>query len=247
MKILAITCYTGGEDLVQMTERCVESLWSCKSFMKMDIFAIGQGVTRAQFESAGTVHPKNHGFAWGMNEAIQDGVTEFGRPDYVLCFNNDLEFPDPNWLQLLLEAARSDRITVPVTDKTALHKQARAVDKPSFDVQEASAYCWLVPFEWCLFLKQFYGWWLFDPEFFAFGEDNKTAWLLSKAYGPKVFRMVPRSFVKHLRHQTSDVVKPDRRKSSRLLRTFLQAELSDPKLRRDLRDWAQRYLKILKR
>jgi len=59
--------------------------------------------------------------------------------------------------------------------------------------------------------------------------------------------MVPRSFVKHLRHQTSDVVKPDRRKSSRLLRTFLQAELSDPKLRRDLRDWAQRYLKILKR
>jgi glycosyltransferase involved in cell wall biosynthesis len=212
----------------------------------MDIFAIGQGVTRAAFGSAGTVYLRNKGFAWGMNKAIQEGISIFGRPDYVLCFNNDLQFPDKDWLRILLRAAPAGRITVPATDMTAIYTQPKPLNKNPFDIQEMSAYCWLVPFEWCEFLKKTYGWWLFDTGFFAFGEDNKTAWLLSKEFGPHVFRVVPRSWVRHLRHQTTSVVKHDRRESSRRLKQFFEAELGKPDLRSDLRKWAKRYVKKLK-
>lgn len=249
MKVLAVTCYTGGEELVEMTEQTLQQLRStAPPSATLHVCSTAQGAARIiETEGRWAWSFKNEGFAAGMNASIEEGVDFFGAPDYVLCFNNDLEFPHRNWLQVLLDAATPSFITVPATDKTALHKQPGPLPRPSFRTEEASAYCWLVPFAWCEHLKQRHGWWLFDPAFFAYGEDNWTAFLLSKAFGPKIFRMVPRSFVRHLRHQTSRHVKLSRTQSNRLLVDRLAAELKDPKLRPDLRRRAERYIAILSR
>lgn len=249
MKVLAVSCCTGGEDLVQMTEACVDGLLESKPVnVELNVWVHAQDTTRVPsgINAGRSGDSHNKGFAHGMNTAIREGLLDSGDPDYVLCFNNDLVFTRKNWLKVLLGRATQYRVTLPGTDRTALHKQSGPVDKAPFDVQEASAYCWLVPFAWCKFLKKTYGWWLFDPQFFAFAEDNKTAFLLSKRFGTKAFRIVPRSFVHHMRHQTTSVVKPNRRESSRILKEFFQAELKDPKLRPDLRKWAERYVRALK-
>lgn len=260
MKVLAVTCYTGGAELVQMTSRCIDAI-RCglpegPDAVDFEVSACAQGV-----EHALDVDPdhfidygENVGFAFGMNLAIDNGVRFGGDPHWVLCFNNDLEFPDPNWIGLLtaIAAARSDpklyKILVPATDSAAIRVQARAQNKNSHDVQESSAYCWMVPFAWCQWLKKTYGFWLFDEDFApAYGEDNWTAFLLSKQFGENVFRFIPRAFVKHLRARTSRIVKHDRKRSNRTLVDKLRGELKDPSLRPDLRRWAERYVSILKR
>jgi hypothetical protein len=165
-----------------------------------------------------------------------------------LCLNNDLLFPQKDWLRILLDIAEQapNQVLVPATDSAAIRIQPGPRDKPSFPVQESSAYCWLIPFAWCQFLKETYGFWLFDEDFApAYGEDNWTAFLLSKEFGPKCFRYVPRSFVKHLRARTSRIVKHDRKRSNRVLVDKLQKELSDRGLRSDLRQWARGLVKIL--
>ena len=190
-------------------------------------------------------HPRNVGFAFGMNLAISHSHTE---PDFVLCLNNDLQFPHKNWLRKLIDIAEQapNQVLVPATDSAAIRVQRGPESKPSFPVQENSAYCWLVPFAWCQFLNETYGFWLFDEDFApAYGEDNWTAFLLSKEFGPRVFRYVPRSFVKHLRARTSRTVKHDRAESSRTLVRKLQVELADPGLRPDLRKWARDLISIL--
>ena len=252
MKILAVTCYTGGKELVDMTSSMLKQLRDCvPKGVDAAISVCAQGV-----DAALTVDPNhfldydsNVGFAFGMNSAIDNGLRwESEAPDFVLCLNNDLQFPQKDWLRNLLEigVAPVDQVIVPATDSAAIRIQAGPRNKPSFPVDESSAYCWLVPFAWCQFLKDTYGFWLFDEDFApAYGEDNWTAFLLSKQFGERVFRYVPRSFVKHLRARTSRTVKHDRAKSSRTLVAKLQAELKDPKLRVDLRAWAHRYIAIL--
>lgn len=247
MKILAVTCATGDSKLAKMTGDAIGGLKSSvPRGVELTTSVVLQNCPHELWEHVDylTFHPKNEGFAFGMNLAIEAAKQ---KPDFVLCFNNDLEFPRKDWLKHLVDIAeaRQDRIIVPATDRTALHKQAGPSSQPSFDTQEASAYCWLVPWAWCEHLKRKQGWWLFDPDFFAYGEDNWTAFLLSKTFGRDIFRMVPRSFVRHLRHQTSSSVKPDRRRSNRLLVDRLQGELKDPKLRPDLRAWARRYIAVL--
>ena len=252
MNILAVTCYTGEKKLARMTGKCLDGLAdSVPIGDELVTSVVAQGTDHAPPAHVNylTFHPYNVGFAWGMNKAISVGLTqESEAPDVVLCFNNDLEFPNPGWLRKLTDIAEQapNQILVPATDKSAIRIQPGPMSKPSFPVQESSAYCWMVPFAWCQFLKETYGFWLFDEDFEpAYGEDNWTAFLLSKKFGPTVFRYVPRSFVKHLRHQTSQTVKHDRAKSSRTLVAKLQAQLKDPKLRLDLRVWAQRYIAIL--
>lgn len=251
MKILAVTCLTGGEDLVVMAEEMLSSLRECiPAGVDLMSSCVTQGAARrvdGLLVDCQLVRKKNLGFAAGMNDAIDNAVNAGFNPDRVLCLNTDLQFPDKDWLRKLIQARPIEpRILCPATDKTALYKQDGPKDNKSFDEVEVSAYCWLVPFKWCLLLLNRYRFWLFDPEFFAFGEDNQTAFILAKWFGPKVFHVVPRSFVKHLRHKTSEVVKPDRRASSRLLREFFQDELKNPKLRSDLKSWAQRYVRVLK-
>ncbi|HET6494079.1 MAG TPA: hypothetical protein VFH61_01795 [Thermoleophilia bacterium] len=252
MRILAVTCYTGPEKLVKMTESCVQGLVDSPTDqheVDLCVSAYGQGAERMAFgASVSTNQEENKGFAHGMNAAIDMGLRAMiaGPPDYVLCFNNDLRFPRLYWLAKLLDAAVPNRVCVPATNRAAIRIQKGPINGVPIDVPEMSAYCWLVPFKWCQWLKEHMGWWLFDPAFYAYGEDNWTAFMLSKQYGRNVFRYVRRSFVDHCHGRTSKHVKPDRRLSNRLLVDRLTAQLKYPKLRGDLREWAQRYIAILK-
>lgn len=253
MKVLAVTCLTGGPDLVAMAQRCLDGI-RCTNIgirdLDMRFSVIAQGVDGdCAMPLASWIKrlPENRGFAAGMNLAIEQAVAFGHIPEWILCFNTDLEFPNHDWLRTLLSAASPKRIVCPATDKTALYKQRGPLDRNPFDTQEVSAYCWLVPFAWCEFLKETYGFWLFDEDFFAFGEDNWTSFLLAKRFGPQIFRIVPRAFVRHLRSKTSSIVKPSRTASSRLLVDKLRRELKHSELRPDLRRWAERYVKILSR
>ena len=61
-----------------------------------------------------------------------------------------------------------------------------------------------------------------------------------------MFKLVRRSFVKHLRKKTSAVVPHDRKKTAKILANKMRAELKDKKLRPDLVAWIHRYLRLLK-
>ncbi len=249
MKILAVTCYTGGEELCRMTSRMLYDLVGTPTGgANLVTSVVAQGATAAL--DIATLyfvdHPENVGFGFGMNLAIDNGVRLDGEPDYVLCLNNDLEFPNKNWLKVLLKEVSPNYVFVPATDKAAIVVQKGPMALHSIAMQEMSGYCWLVPFKWCQWLKKEHGFWLFSEEFGSYGEDNWTAFLLSKQYGQLVFRYVRRSWVKHLRGRTAAVVKPNRRQSSRVLIAKFKAQLASSNLRGDLREWAKRYIATLK-
>ena len=232
-----------------MTERCSAALQECvPTGVALEVSVVAQGAARP-IESNGvrTFLPKNLGFAGGMNRAIEEGLRYFKAPDYILCFNNDLEFPNKGWLRHLVDIAeQTTQVLCPATDSAAHRTQSGPEEKPSFSVENNSAYCWLVPMKWCRFLKATYGFWLFDEDFApAYGEDDWTAFLLAKHFGPKHMRYVPRSFVKHLRARTARTVEHNRRDSGRTLVKKLQAELRDEKLPSYLKRWAQNYISIL--
>ena len=248
MKVLAVTCYTGDEKFARMTGNMLDGLKdSVPTGVEFKTSVVAQGCVHhlGSRVDVQTFAPHNVGFAFGMNLAIDSSHT--WEPDFVLCLNNDLEFPNKGWLRHLIDIVEQTmQVVVPATDRASIRIQPCALDKPSFPVQESSAYCWLIPLAWCKWLKKTHGFWLFSEDFgVAYGEDNWTAFLLSKQFGPKVFRYVPRSFVKHLRARTSGTVKHDRKKSNRVLVDKLQVELQDPKLRGDLKLWAKSYVKIL--
>lgn len=250
MKIAAVTCYTGGADLRDMTDDMVNGLWDSRpsgSLTSLKVVIVGQGTKHlAKTARCGTMlwtEEENKGFGFGMNLGIE--LSAAGTPDYILVLNNDLQFPRKNWLEELLKEASPDRICSPATDKAAIYMQKGPVNRDPIMVQEISAYCWLVPFAWCQWLKKHKGFWLFDEEFGSYGEDNYTAFLLSKVYGKKVFRYVRRSWVKHLRGRTAALVRPNRKRSSKLLIDRFQQQLTYPRLRPDLQQWAKRYISIL--
>ncbi len=252
MNILAVTCFTGGSDLAGMTYDMVWDLVKCfeASGIKWNISVHGQG-TECRLALAPelvqcTYSPKNIGFAYGMNRAIEEGLKEI-TPDYILCMNNDLVLNQEDWLDQLLSSAQGNKISSPVTDAAAHHVSAGPRDADPVDLDELSAYCWLVPFGFCALLKKKHGFWLFDEDFApAYGEDCWTSYLLTKEIGVKIFRLVRRSFVKHLKAKTSSVVPHDRKKTSKILADKFREELKDADLRPDLKAWANRYLKILK-
>lgn len=247
MKVLAVTCYTGGKDLCEMALKMLLALKKCvPTGIDFRESAVAQGAETCVGGYYTTVVEKNIGFAFGMNAAIENAHD--WDPDYVLCLNTDLEFPNKDWLRKLLEIAvdPAEQIAVPATNNAAIRIQQGPRSLSSYPVQESSAYCWLIPFAWCKWLKEKHGFWLFSEDFgVAYGEDNWTSFLLSKKFGPKIFRYVPRSFVKHLRARTSRTVKHDRKRSNRVLVDKLKIELQDPKIRGDLKLWAKRYIHIL--
>ncbi len=246
MRVLAVTCYTGSRELCDMTTVMLTGLKKTVKNAELKVSVTAQGAARPlPHLDCQTVYPENVSFAFGMNRAIEQGL-DF-KPDYVLCLNNDLEFPQANWFTELAKVARSYRVVCPATDKTALYAQKGPVSMGSMPVDEMSAYCWMVPFHVCETLHEQYGFWLFCEEFKpAYGEDNWTAYLIAKLLGAKPFRVVRRSFVKHLRRKTSSIVPHDRSKTSKILADKMRAELRDPNLRMDLRVRAQYYLKALK-
>ena len=258
MKVLAVTCCTGREDLCKMTEKMVLSLIQCfkETDCEWSIVVVAQGVANPLLELKGIDHnvhtlyvKKNEGFARGMNRAVEFGLRFAGNPDFVLCLNNDLSFPDELWLSKLLKESSKDRVCSPVTDKTSRHPHACAKDVEAIDVWDLAAYCWLIPMEWIAAIRKEHGFGLFSPEFGLGGcEDNWTAMLFRMMYGPDIFRLVPRAWIKHKWHRTMGVVKPNLGAPRRLLAQKIKEALADKGRTHhpDVRQTMERYLKLLR-
>jgi len=211
-KVIAVTCYTGSERLVQMTERLVKRL-------PCGVVAVGQGADRQiATECCARVNVDvNKGFAYGINTGIQwlwDNCEKV-LPENILVINNDIEPPeDRAWFDLLVSVCDGKRIITPVTDRTwnKAAKASEAKNKNSFYASMVSAFCWLVPARICRRLKRNYGFWMFDEDFgLGYGEDDYTAAILRKK-DPTPFKVVPRSWVRHLKAQTAKTVKIDRKR-----------------------------------
>ena len=161
MRILAVTCFTGGEELAKMTQDCLLELAECvPTGVELKTSVVAQGWSALPTCPIGTLYlaPHNVGFAYGMNRAIEAGFIERKEFDYVLCFNNDLQFPNKGWLRKLVDIAeQTTQVLCPATDSAAHRTQTGPEDKPSYPVDNNSAYAWLVPFKWCKFLKDTYG------------------------------------------------------------------------------------------
>lgn len=234
MKILAITVYAGSEKLVAMTERMFEQFMVCLDRLdtlehSVEVIAVRNGAQREIDQVLADGHiffAKNVGFAKAVNRAIETALTDH---DAVLVMNNDLEFPDPKWLLELVSATdpKDFYVMSPCTDRTATHgaRASWAMQVDPWRLGQISAFCWLVPARVIKMLKERWGFRLFDPDFFCYGEDDYTAAILRKTYGGAPFTVVPRAWVKHLKAQTGKELgmKGGMSKNVKLLKKKMQA------------------------
>lgn len=221
--VMAVTCCTGGEKLCLLTERLVRALPMQTIVVQQDT---DRNIDCDWFISVRTKY--NAGFALGVNRGIQK-IWSFSRgvipnPSYVLVINNDIEPPLFPWFEPLLREADQDHICSPLTDNTGYKiAQAPGPQKGVTLAPMVGAFCWLVPFWMCEFLRSRYGFWLFDPDFgLGYGEDDYTAALLTKKLGHPPFKIVRQSWVRHFRSQTASTMKIDRGKQIRLLKEKLR-------------------------
>ena len=230
MNLLAITCYAGGKEYVDMTEKMLRDLVASLGIAMANglleswhISVLAQGTRGAKwpaitkeaglpitFEEA----DQNKGYAWGMNQAYSNGVKDY-EYDAVLCLNNDIVMPSKGWLVELLYEHVRDRILCPKTNYTSVNEQRAAgpEDKPYHDHGVTPAVCWLMPKPVVeAILKHLKGK-LFPEDLGgrAWGEDNYTAAVARTKVHPAPFRIVPRSWIKHLGAKTSSKVPPEER------------------------------------
>ena len=209
-KILAITVYAGSEKLVEMTERMLRRLPICDPSWHvgkdhLHVVAVGNGAVRMVGDGRVDSHlelVENVGFGNAVNLAIRDFMNKDVTD--VLVLNNDLEFPYPEWLAECCKERDGKRIISPLTDRTAT-AAAKASGPRNQDpvlASQVSAFCWLVPRSVIELLRKKFGFPLFDPDFFAYGEDDYTSAILRKHVDPRPFKVVPRAWVRHLKHQT---------------------------------------------
>lgn len=204
MKVVAIVPFSGRSKLVEMTRACVRSIAK-----HCDVVAVNNNAyTKLELE-ADNIHEivftKNHGFGIGVNLGIEHVLEEMPEATHVLVANNDLVFHDDAWYDELVKEVESSYVLAPGTDKTATKAALAksAVDKPATFADQVSAYCWLVPLQVVRRIRRRYGFNLFDPSFFAYGEDDLTGAILRKQYGPRPFKIVHRSWVHHIKGQTA--------------------------------------------
>lgn len=247
MTILAVTPYTGSEKLVKMTERCLASFQQIAATVnhKVSITAVDNAASRPIKKGLYDWHchmDANVGFGNAINFAIQREIIEppnlkivagdgsakkFDQPmnfTHVLILNNDLEFPDTNWLAELLKERDGDLVLSPCTDITAT-AEARAEGARNLDPirhAQVSAFCWLVPVTTIIKLRRKFGINLFHPDFTNYGSDDVTAAMLRSIISKQPFKIVPRSWVKHLKGQTANElgVKPGTPELLRRIRNF---------------------------
>src|SRR5690606_24431703 len=144
---------------------------------------------------------KNLGFGRAVNTAITFALEENPAIAPFLIANNDPEFPVPGWSAERLKEIEDPYVLTPTTGVPAVpatRADGIANYAPTY-IRQASAFCWLVPKSVIERIRARYGFPLFDSEFFAYGEDDLTAAILRKQYGPKPFKVVHRSWVKHLK------------------------------------------------
>lgn len=215
MNIIAIVPFTGSKRLVKMTEDCITQLLLCDlpndTTLRVVAFnnkadcglgLVGEHDMVDEFKS-----DKNDGFGVGVNRGIDLALLGERWPcDYVLVVNNDLQFPDRTWLVKLLREVDGATVLSPRTDVTATPEACfpGPEDKPAQLVGQVSAFCWLVPVRVLKAIESRWGWPLFSPLFTNYGSDDATAAILRKIYGKNPFKVVHRSWVKHLKAQTAN-------------------------------------------
>lgn len=156
---------------------------------------------------------RNHGFAVGMNRALAAGL-EYFKPDFVLCINNDVEMPDIGWLEELFKEAQDDCVMCPTSNYTSVHEQRRQAkeDVEAFCHGVTPALCWLLPIAIVNAIQGHLGKGKLFPEDLggrAWGEDNYTSGVIRTLINPVPFKIVPRSWIKHLGAKTSSVIPAD--------------------------------------
>lgn len=207
--ILAITVYAGSKELVQMTEDMLQVFMHQKAKLDEEVVvtAVCNGAERPVakgYADHRTFFDENVGFGKAVNKTIEIAIACGDQFTDVLVMNNDLEFPNEDWLRQLIEARDGKRVVSPMTDKTAA-KSARSkgpINKSPFQAAHVSAFCWLVPRSVISMFRGRYRYPLFDPDFFAYGEDDLAAAIMRKWIAPKPFTVVPRAWVRHLRNKT---------------------------------------------
>jgi hypothetical protein len=230
MNILAITPFTGSEALVSMTEDCIEGLMQCDvpPGVHVRVLAVNNAASRpidvekltklvCQQPCAAAWDPieqlidtANHGFGVGVNRGIDLAlISERWPVDHVLVFNNDLQFPQRDWLVKLLEDVDPPYVLSPRTDITATPeaRQPHQAELPAQRVGQVSAFCWLVPMRVIKAIEPRWGWPLFPPQFSNYGSDDATAAILRHIYDATPFKVVHRSWVRHLKAQTANELK----------------------------------------
>ncbi len=217
------TCYTGGLELCDMTQRMVNGF---KGTTGVEIAVVGQGCAKPVSDCHYIETETNEGFAAGINRAIEAHIARrLVEPKFVVVLNNDLEFPDPAWIGELLSETDGKHICTPVTDNTGIKvAEAAGPGRGTILAPMVGAFCWLVPFKHCRMLLERYGFWMFDTDFgFGYGEDDYTAAILRKELDMQTpFKVVKSSWVKHLRSVTARTVKIDRQKQFRILKEKLR-------------------------
>jgi hypothetical protein len=215
MNIIAITPFTGSEKLVAMTEDCIEQLLACElpEGVHLRVLAVNNKAARGlgkigEHQLVDELKDdQNYGFGVGVNRGLDMALIGEGWPcDHVLVFNNDLQFPDRVWLTHLLREVEGAYVLSPRTDVTATVEvcQPGPQDKPAQRLREVSAFCWLVPIRVIKAIEARWNWPLFCPQFTNYGSDDATAAILRSIYGETPFKVVHRSFVKHLKARTAN-------------------------------------------
>jgi hypothetical protein len=141
--------------------------------------------------------------------------------------NNDLQFPDHKWLLHLLNEVEGNLVLSPTTDITA-SPDARAegpVEEAPIRSSQVSAFCWLVPVATIKKIRKKFGFPLFHPDFSNYGSDDVSGGILRSLVSRKPFKVVPRSFVRHLKAQTANElgVKPGQPEVLQRIRNFFRA------------------------
>ena len=224
LNLLAITCYAGEKPFVDMTDRMLRDLVSSMQWAVLrghlaswHISVLAQGTRKAPlptilkeelpitFEEV----EKNQGFAYGMNQAYDNGLADFPH-DALLCLNNDIEMPHKEWLGELISEYQEDRIICPKTNYTSVNEQRAGApeDKDPYDHGVTPAVCWLIPgtildtvighLKGKLFPEDLGG--------RAWGEDNYVNGVVRAKVHPTPCKIVPRSWIHHLGAKTSHLV-----------------------------------------
>ena len=226
MNIIAITPFTGDENLVAMTERCIKQFIqsempvgvhvriiavnnkASRSLNLEELNKIAQDTSPAFEKIEELPGDENYGFGVGVNRGIDYALISERYPcDQLLIFNNDLEFDwQKEWLLQLLREVEGAYVLSPRTDITATVEAChiKPDDKPSQRVQEVSAFCWLVPRRVVQAIDVRWGFPLFCPQFTNYGSDDATAAILRKLYGDTPFKVVHRAWVRHLKARTAN-------------------------------------------
>lgn len=160
----------------------------------------------------------------GKTQPFKESTTH----THALIINNDLEFPDHAWLRELLKERDGDLVLSPCTDITATAEARNTgpVDAPPTRHAQVSAFCWLVPVSTIMKLRRKFGVSLFHPDFTNYGSDDVAAAMLRSIISKQPFKIVPRSWVKHLKGQTANElgVKPGTPELLRRIRNFKLAK-----------------------